>query len=225
MKRIFTLLFALVTIGSMAATAPATHPTYRGKFIGDGTGLTNAAGVFLTRTYAGRETAAFTNIVLLSTANDTDFVVLEYDPADASLLLYDQSANKLAKFSSQGELTNFLPHVVAVKFYGDGSGLTNITTTLTNSVLSYLTVQATPGTDGIVAAVRRATGQSNDVFQVQTAANGFLFGVEPSGIPRTSSYRVTTTNAMILTAPDGGTWLLNVNNDGSIVTRTNSTPL
>lgn len=239
MKKLFPILLVFPALLAMAAVGPV----YRGTFVGDATSVTNTSGVIATRTYSDRRTLCVTNLVVIGT-NSASYVAMEYDPVDNSLLIYDNGGNKLAKFSGQGDITNFLPHVVALRFYGDAGGLTNITASSTNAdtatiatyvstapltnqvgAQKYLTVNATAGTDGIPVAIRRAEGQTNRLFEVQTAAAGFLFGVETNGTPIAPRYRVTTTNAMILTAPDGGTWLLNVNNDGSLVVRTNSTPL
>jgi hypothetical protein len=108
----------------------------------------------------------------------------------------------------------------------DGSALTNLNVTFTSTnTLTSLTVQGSVGANGVVAAIRRSANQTNDVFQVQTESNVALFGVESNGVARTSMFRATSTNAVIMKCPNGGTFLLSVGNDGTLVVNTNSNKL
>jgi hypothetical protein len=103
----------------------------------------------------------------------------------------------------------------------DGSALTNLNVTATNTLTS-LTVQGSVGANGVVAAIRRSASQTNDVFQVQTESNVALFGVESNGVARTSMFRATSTNAVIMKCPNGGTFRLSVGDNGTLAVVTNT---
>lgn len=75
------------------------------------------------------------------------------------------------------------------------SNLVGSVAVTTTNTLTSLTVQGAEGTDAIVAAVRHATGASNDVLQVQNTSNGFLFGVTTNGVARGGGF-VVRSNAM-----------------------------
>jgi len=195
------LLFAAGAL-AMVCLGLATGQIYRGTFVGSFTGN----GANITNLAPGGITVP----IMPPSANLTNWSALATGAKQPSSLVLSNLSLK-----NGGDLTNVTSTLT------DWTGSDSKANATNASIVDSLAVTGLTG-DGIRLAVRRKSGQTNDIFQVQTEGNAALFSVETGGIPRTSTYRATSTNAFVIPAYDGGSWIIHVANDGTLSAVTNA---
>ena len=189
MKRFLIAIGILITFTVLAAV------TYKGTFIGNGAGMTNIPPSALTAPFTNQVFQMFGSYPMLLADNTT---ITIYQNSDHNFQISDSSTG--FKFIDTTALVPNAHAIVTGKFYGDGSGLTNI------------------GTASLPAGVVTNNDTRNLSYSGSNTFTGGIYGklIPPVKAAFSTNYTVSVTNGILFctgtnqlitlpTAPTAGT--------------------
>ena len=211
-------VLALLVIGA------ASRATYKGVFVGDGTGLTNVTATASGGSAVYVTTSPLTNKV--SAANITVGTVASvFDGAAITNLgAANLAVGGVLPVLDGGSLTNIITSstnaeyaVSALYATNDPAGtaisMASKAASTNASIVNTIIVAALNAQDPVVATVRASSIQAtNNVFEVENSAMDVLFGVNASGSAVIGTNELSTWPA----APTAGGQALLVNSNGTI---------